>query len=254
MMTSLEAARAYLRAGCSVIPVGADKRPLIRWGEFQDRRSTEAGLAAWWRIWPEAGPAIVCGAVSELVVLDGDPRNGEGLAAVEARLPATPMAETGGGGRHFYFTIPSTSLVKKVPAILPGLDLQGEGSYVVAPPSCHPSGRRYRWLPGRALGEVPVAPLPALVRDLLALHRQLAARVPHGERPLAGALTVEGALSRLDGVRRAGAGWLARCPVHEDHEPSLSVGVAADGRVLLHCFAGCAFADVLHALLEGVPA
>lgn len=47
-------------------------------------------------------------------------------------------------------------------------------------------------------------------------------------------------LARLDGVHPSGDGWVARCPSHEDHRQSLSLGVGDDGRVLLNCHAGCA--------------
>ena len=46
-------------------------------------------------------------------------------------------------------------------------------------------------------------------------------------------------LALLDGAKRRGSCWLAKCPAHPDRHPSLSVGVGADGRVLLHCFTGC---------------
>jgi len=56
-------------------------------------------------------------------------------------------------------------------------------------------------------------------------------------------------VSRLDGVRRTRPdGGIARCPAHEDRSPSLSWRELADGRILLHCFAGCSVADVLGAL------
>lgn len=55
-------------------------------------------------------------------------------------------------------------------------------------------------------------------------------------------------LARLDGLKAKGAGWIARCPAHVDHNPSLSVDLGDDGRVLLHCFAGCETRDVLAAL------
>ncbi len=56
-------------------------------------------------------------------------------------------------------------------------------------------------------------------------------------------------IARLDHVRRTGAGrWLARCPAHDDRRPSLSVAELEDGRVLVHCFAGCAIEEVLDAL------
>lgn len=56
-------------------------------------------------------------------------------------------------------------------------------------------------------------------------------------------------LNRLAGVRQTSPGrWLARCPAHEDRSPSLRITELADGRVLMHDFAGCQTADVLAAL------
>jgi hypothetical protein len=56
-------------------------------------------------------------------------------------------------------------------------------------------------------------------------------------------------LDRLVGVKQTATGrWIAKCPAHEDRSPSLSVRETEDGRVLLHCFAGCANGDVLAAL------
>lgn len=55
-------------------------------------------------------------------------------------------------------------------------------------------------------------------------------------------------LFRLQGVRKSGKGWTARCPAHEDRTASLSVVEGNDGRVLLHCFAGCAAVDVIAAV------
>jgi putative DNA primase/helicase len=56
------------------------------------------------------------------------------------------------------------------------------------------------------------------------------------------------AIARALGGHRAGAGWAARCPAHEDRSPSLSIADARDGRLLLYCHAGCVFAQVLGAL------
>lgn len=55
-------------------------------------------------------------------------------------------------------------------------------------------------------------------------------------------------LARLEGVRRAGEGYSARCPAHRDRSASLSIGGGTDGRILLHCFAGCEIGDILGAL------
>jgi putative DNA primase/helicase len=55
-------------------------------------------------------------------------------------------------------------------------------------------------------------------------------------------------LANALGGRRAGAGWVARCPSHHDQNPSLSIGEGADGRVLIHCHAGCEQDKVIAAL------
>lgn len=56
-------------------------------------------------------------------------------------------------------------------------------------------------------------------------------------------------LSHLDGVRETGHGkYVARCPAHDDKSPSLAIKDCGDGRVLLHCFAGCETEDVLSAI------
>lgn len=60
-------------------------------------------------------------------------------------------------------------------------------------------------------------------------------------------------LARLDTVRQAGAGWTARCPAHEDRTASLSIATGTDGRVLLHCFAGCPTAAVVQAVGLSLP-
>ena len=48
--------------------------------------------------------------------------------------------------------------------------------------------------------------------------------------------------------RRTGTCWMARCPVHDDREPSLSVRDADDGKVLVRCHAGCDQSAVIAAL------
>jgi putative DNA primase/helicase len=55
-------------------------------------------------------------------------------------------------------------------------------------------------------------------------------------------------LARLENVAKISAGWVARCPAHNDSVNSLSVGEGDDGRALLHCHAGCSFEDVVAAL------
>ena len=62
-------------------------------------------------------------------------------------------------------------------------------------------------------------------------------------------MTASAVLDRLEKVRKNGAGkWTACCPAHKDRSPSLSIRELDDGRVLLHCHAGCGVEDVLGAI------
>lgn len=60
-------------------------------------------------------------------------------------------------------------------------------------------------------------------------------------------MTVEAILAQLQGVRRNGSCWIALCPAHSDRNPSLSVR-GENGRVLLHCFAGCSIEAICQIL------
>ena len=59
---------------------------------------------------------------------------------------------------------------------------------------------------------------------------------------------IENMLQNLDKVKRTAKGYQARCPAHDDGGPSLSLSEGGDGRVLLHCFAGCSTASVVAAM------
>lgn len=173
-------AARYLALGWSVIPVGPDKRPLIRWEPYQGRRPTPEELADWRRRFPRAGIAIVTGSVSGLVVVDSDGPDGE--AALAGReLPPTPTVRTGKGW-HRYFRHPGR-LVPNGVRVLPGVDVRGDGGYVVAPPSRHPSGRRYGWVDGLSPWDVELALLPTWVLERLAATgaHQGRTRTPTGE-------------------------------------------------------------------------
>lgn len=61
-------------------------------------------------------------------------------------------------------------------------------------------------------------------------------------------MDLETLLARLKGAHKAGKGWLACCPAHDDRTPSLSLTEADDGKVLIHCFAGCKPCDVVGAI------
>jgi hypothetical protein len=160
-----QAALDYRDRGWSVIPVQEKaKRPAVPWKAYQDRLVSEKTLHDWFRRSPDYNVAIVTGALSGLIVLDVDPRHGgrnslKELEREHGALPATMESITGGGGRHLYFAHPGGVVTNRA-NIRPGIDLRGDGGCIVAPPSVHPSGKRYRWKRGHAPGEIEPAPLP----------------------------------------------------------------------------------------------
>ena len=146
----VKAALEYGRLGWSVIPIESrGKRPLVRWQVYQHRHPNATEINEWFQHWPDANIAVVTGVVSGAVVLDIDPRHGgeSGLQKLERQhglITETIEARTGGGGRHPYFVHPGEILHNRV-GLAPGVDLRGDGGYVVAPPSVHASGEPYRW-------------------------------------------------------------------------------------------------------------
>src|SRR5919201_1328732 len=161
-----DAVHGYTGLGWSIIPIRyGDKRPLVRWEEFQHRRPTASELQAWLSCWPDAGVGVVTGSISGIVVLDIDSHHGgnvtlERLEQQHGDMPATVEGRTGGGGRHFYFAHPG-GLIRNTVGLAAGVDLRGDGGYVVAPPSMHRSGICYAWREGRGPGDTRLAPIPA---------------------------------------------------------------------------------------------
>lgn len=140
----LNHAVSYLKRGYPVIPVGQDKKPLISWKEFQNRLPTEEEVCTWWIDYPEANIGIVTGELSRLVVVDIDPRHGGDVNGIH--LPPTVISRTGGGGWHYFYQYPKDRFVGNATSIRPGIDIRGEGGYVVVPPSVHESGQIYEWV------------------------------------------------------------------------------------------------------------
>jgi hypothetical protein len=144
------AALAYARRGVPVFPCEpGGKRPLTRSG-FWDATTEARRIEAWWARWPAANVGVPTGRRSGLLVLDADARDGGlgSLALLEranGALPETTRSRTGGGGVHVFFRYPVGETVRNSAGVLgSGLDVRGEGGYVVVPPSRTQS--TYEWL------------------------------------------------------------------------------------------------------------
>ncbi len=110
-------------------------------------------IKEWWNQWPNSNIGIVCGEISNLVVLDVDPRHDGDRSLCEledkvGRFTQTTAVSTGGGS-HFYFRYPGTNLLKNSTGELgDGLDIKTDGGLIVAPGSLHQSGAFYEWIRG----------------------------------------------------------------------------------------------------------
>ena len=117
-------------------------------------------IRQWWHQNPQFNVAIATGSVSGLFVLDIDGLDAEfALRKLEAEhdaLPATVEVITA-RGRHLYFSWPEIPVRNSTGKIAAGVDVRGDGGYVLAPPSIHPSGRAYCWTVdcGKAIASAP---------------------------------------------------------------------------------------------------
>ena len=157
----LEWALFYLEKGFSVIPIAyRDKRPLIKWKEYQSRRPSREEVEKWFKGKQKINIGIVCGRVSgNLVVLDFD--NKEVFKKFLSSLPPelkdafnfTWIIETGRGYQVPFRLEDENAVPRTKPKLIEGVDIKAEGGYVVVPPSIHPSGKQYKFIEGTEIFE-----------------------------------------------------------------------------------------------------
>jgi predicted P-loop ATPase len=170
------------------------KTPATKNG-FKDASHNATDVREWWTRNPHANIGVACGPASGFWALDMDVSNGalgaETLAALEAEhgdLPLTPHQRTGRGGRHYLFKW--TEGVRNRGKFAPGLDVRGEGGYILVAPSRLTSGGPYEWIIDP---EIELAAAPAWLMDMIVGHA--APREPSRVKPV----------QRPDGKGRASA-------------------------------------------------
>lgn len=157
-MDCLSEALALHDLGCSVIPIRGKKTAAVRWKPFQSTRADQSQLRDWFDSRDDLGIGVVCGSVSDrLMVRDFDrPESFRRWRDANRRVSRTLPSVTTTRGVHVYFRLPdgeSTGTTR-----FDDGELRGDGSYVVAPPSCHPSGKLYQWVKSRPQN-IPILPL-----------------------------------------------------------------------------------------------
>jgi hypothetical protein len=193
----LSAALWYASLGWSVVPVhkvvvatdggtvcscpaGAScgskgKHPAVAWARYQRVAATPDQIRVWFEgPYASYGVGIVTGAVSGFVVVDVDEGPGKAggetlndLQFLNGDLPFTVMARTGGGGRHIFLLHPRDIWVTTGRNVLgPGVDVRGDGGFIVAAPSMHESGRIYLWDETAHPRVTPIAPAPPWLLEM----------------------------------------------------------------------------------------
>ena len=153
--------------GASCSSIGKHPMP-PRWVDIATNDPTT--VVAWWHKYKVANIGIVTGAVSGIVVLDIDPRHGgeealDELQAKYGKLPETPMVITGSGGSHYYFRHPGGTVKNSAGAIGRGIDIRGDGGFVVGAGSRHAGGGTYDWEASSGL-DIPFAQMPTWLLEL----------------------------------------------------------------------------------------
>ena len=231
----LRAALAYTeRFDFAVLPCKPrGKEPLTEHG-CKDTTRDLATIRAWWERWPYANVGasrpehrgLSCStwtlgtaAIETLATLEQE----------HGKLPETPTVLTGGGGLHYYFKNPGSVVPTTAGRVGRGIDVRGDGGYVIAPKSIHASGNRYLWEVLSRIDEVPLAEIPPWLLKLMTARigpdnetsrddrldlARLAAGVSEGERDrqlfsIGVLFTPARIYARASSARRAGCG----CPL-----------------------------------------
>ncbi len=140
-------AKRLASEGYTVIPlIPRSKKPAIKWREYQLKKPINEEIEKWFED-PNTGLAIITGNCSSLVVVDIDTAHGGWDTAARlglAKVDATVI--TGSGGGHYYFRVPNPVVRNNAGTLGPGVDVRGEGGYVVCPPTLHErTGNPYAW-------------------------------------------------------------------------------------------------------------
>lgn len=159
MTRTFETAIRYAQSGIPVFPLNG-RKPAVERG-FHDattdidflRHKWDDGEADW-------NIGIPTGSVSGFFALDVDrkPDGPDGFQALK-ELASDPrgltetVVQKTGWGAHFLFRCSGERIPCSVSKIGPGLDIKGDGGYIIVSPSRHSTGRRYEWIEGKSLLE-----------------------------------------------------------------------------------------------------
>ncbi len=164
-MSTLSGALALARRGVSVLPLhepvdagtptvscscrrgdctSVAKHPRTGHG-LADASTDPDVIEGWWRRWPSANVGACTGVKFDVLDIDGP----QGLCSLAqlvdaGRVPDVIATVVTGRSFSWHLYVPATGRGNRA-GMLPAIDYRGQNGYVVAPPSLHPTGRRYAW-------------------------------------------------------------------------------------------------------------
>ncbi|MHB1134253.1 MAG: bifunctional DNA primase/polymerase [Chloroflexota bacterium] len=257
----------FWRQGIATIPVHyRSKRPSVRWQQYQNHLPTEGEMLRWFRPGRLTNAAVVCG-WQGLTVLDYDTEQAFmdwGAWALAEGGMAEYVANTTyrvrtSRGLHLYLFVTDTP---RCGHFQYG-DVKALGGYVLIPPSVHPGGAVYAVVDDAAPivkvdsldGIVPDPPAPPTVQTppLTRVYQSSALWPATVIEQIKAATSIVSYFPDARPTSGNGRWWRARCPWHDDREPSLWIDAE---RGLCGCYAGCTTQplDVLdvYARLHGI--
>lgn len=166
----LDHALKYAVHGWHVHPLAPrQKNPLTKHG-VKDATTNEKQIRAWWKKWPDANIAVACGEKSGIWVIDIDVDKKKKISGMESLkefppLPETVKQLTPGGGFHAFYRTNDAPANRN--SFRSGIDIRGNGYYVVITPSVHPNGGSYNWGNNLAPWQVELAEFPNFMRPTM---------------------------------------------------------------------------------------
>jgi len=121
---------------------------------LNDATKDQQLIKAWWQQWPDSNIGVRTGQASGIMAVDLDVKDDEvnGITnwyeLLDDHGPASTMtAFTGSGGQHWIYKLPANVEVRNDAGtkLAKGIDVRGDGGYIVVAPSVHLSGDKYAW-------------------------------------------------------------------------------------------------------------
>jgi hypothetical protein len=222
-----QAALTYAQNGWPIFPLQGKipyeyLTPGVKSHGHKNATTDRQAIHHWWSIHPTANIGLATGTVSGIIVVDIDPRHNGHLSIKELEkrhepLPATRTSRTAHGGLHRFYQHPNDG--KSYPNAveldgLSGIDVRGDGGYVVLPPSLLYGRLSYKW--GNL--DLPIASAPQWLLILLSQQGHQNEQTPHGVRfaPAVGEKWLSEALAKANEGNRNRVGFDLACQLRDD--------------------------------------